>query len=266
MKRNIICALCAILLASFNASQSKTVRIFMAGASTMATQPAYKTAVDSLTGKRIEEPFLMMGWGQLLPEFFTKDVVVINKALSGRSTRSFRAEGHWDKLISQVGENDYVIIHFGHNDESPQKTGRYSSPEDYGKNLERFVDEVRDKGAVPILCTPIVRRKFDKEGKLVNTHGVYPDVVRQVAKEQNVLLVDMESASRKLVEEYGVEKSKELYLHIQPGVNKLYPEGKKDNTHFGEKGARIMAQLFVDGIKSLDIRDLTAHLLERIEF
>ncbi|MDR1336334.1 MAG: rhamnogalacturonan acetylesterase [Tannerella sp.] len=252
-----LAAVCLLL----GATQSQPVRIFLAGDSTMATQQEYRTVTDSATGQKFEETMPMKGWGQMLPDFFNqKDVVILNKALNGRSSLSYRTEGHWDKMIAQVKKGDYVVIEFGHNDESQQKVGRYSTPEDYRKNLERYLDEVQAKGAVPILCTPIARRKFDKRDKFVDTHGVYTDAVREIARERKVLLVDMESASRKLIEEYGVEKSRELFFHIQPGINKIFPNGREDNTHFSEKGARIMAKLFVDGIKALNIRELAEHL------
>ncbi|MDR2627882.1 MAG: hypothetical protein LBC40_07610 [Dysgonamonadaceae bacterium] len=127
-----------------------------------------------------------------------------------------------------------------------------------GKSIE---EPLLMKGAVPILCTSIARRKFDKKGKPVNTHGVYTDVVRSIAGERNILPVDMESASSRLPEAYGVEKSPEIYLNVPPGVNQLYPSGRVDNTHFAENGACIMAQVFVEESKNLNIPALTAQLV-----
>jgi DNA sulfur modification protein DndE len=99
------------------------------------------------------------------------------------------------------------------------------------------------------LLTPIVRRKFNEKEELVDTHGEYPAVVKEVAKELKVPLIDINSSSQNLVSELGVEGSKAIYLHIEPGKYKSIPDGKKDDTHFSEFGATKMAGLVVDGIK-----------------
>lgn len=257
----------AILLCSllFVSSTTRPVHIFMAGDSTMADKVFYKNVTDSLTGEISQEIFLERGWGQLLPEYFNEKVIIKNMAQNGRSTKSFISEGLWDKTISDVQKGDYVIIQFGHNDSSIEKKERYSTPDQYKINMSRFVEDVKSKGGIPILCTSVVRRKFDKDGVLTDTHGVYPDIVREVAKEKKVLLVDMQKQTSDWLAAEGVEKSKQYFHKFAPGVSKLYPKGLDDNTHFNEKGARIIAGFFVEGIKSLKINPLINELKENIK-
>lgn len=253
-----------VALLVFIAAKDRPVHIFMAGDSTMADKPLYKTVADHATGDSIPEVWPERGWGQLLPEYMNEDVVVKNYAKNGRSTRTFIEQGWWDKIITNVQKGDYVIIQFGHNDEAKNMPDRYTTPEDYKKNLERFIDETRAKGATPVLCTPVVRRNFDSEGKFQDSHGVYPDLVRQVAKEKKVDFVDMYEKTKQLVVAEGDEKSKQMFLHVPAGVNKNFPDGKIDNTHYNIKGAKTTAGLFVDGIKEANIKGLVGELSENV--
>lgn len=253
-----------IICIIFIAANTRPVHIFMAGDSTMANKPFYKNITDSLTAEITQEIFLERGWGQILPEFFTDQVIIKNLAQNGRSTKTFVSEGWWKKIIDNLEKNDYVIIQFGHNDSSLTKSGR-TTPEEYRSNLIRFVDEVKAKGGNPILCTSVARRKFDKDGKLVDTHGVYPDIVRELAKDKKVILIDLQKQTSDWLSAEGVAKSK-LYFHkFAPGISKLFPKGLDDNTHFNEKGARKVAAFFVEGLKASKITDLTNKLNENIK-
>jgi len=111
---------------------------------------------------------------------------------------------------------------------------------------------VRSKGANPILCTSVQRRKFDENGVFQDTHGDYPVYVRELATQLNVPLVDMQKNSEKVIMDQGVEGSKKIFLHISPGVYQKFPEGKEDNTHFSEYGARLMAGLFCEGLVEMN--------------
>ncbi len=242
MKR-ILLIFCIGLL-SFKQQQSIT--IYLIGDSTMADKPI------------VDNP--ERGWGQILPEFFNNQIRVENHAKNGRSTKSFIDEGRWDSVMAKVKMGDYVFIQFGHNDEKKEDPRRYAEAHTaYKSNLIRFVSDCRGKGAVPILLTPIVRRKFDGNGELIETHGDYPTVVKEVAKDFNVLLIDINESSRKLVSEMGDESSKALYLYIKPGIYQTLPDGKKDDTHFSVLGATTMAELVVEGIRNLKI-DLATYL------
>ena len=100
-----------------------------------------------------------------------------------------------------------------------------------------------------MLLTPVMRRRFDKEGKFYDTHGEYPDIVRAVAIEEKTALIDMHRMSETVLKQYGMEGSKRLFLQLKPGENPNYPQGVEDNTHFSPLGAEVMASLAVGGIR-----------------
>ena len=233
-------ALAALLMmVGFSQLSDKKITIYMIGDSTMADKPL--------------EDNPERGWGQMFPSFFDSTVVIENHAKNGRSTRSFLRESLWTPIVNKLQSGDYVFIQFGHNDEKPEKVDRYTPPEDYRKNLILFVTETREHGALPILCTPIVRRRFDDKGTFFDEHGVYPDIVRQVAAEYKVPLIDMHKKSEKLIVDLGPEGSRKVFLSIPPGVYKSLPNGREDNTHFSEYGATRMAEFAVEGIRELNL-------------
>lgn len=199
------------------------------------------------------------GWGQVLNQFFDDQVIVDNRAKNGRSSKSFMTEGLWQDVCRTLKAGDYVFIQFGHNDSKPD-TARHTDPRTtYRANLIRYIGDTKAKGAYPVLFTSIVRRKFDSAGKLEDTHGEYLLVVRELAKEMNIPLIDMEQGSRKLVEELGPEASKKLYLWLDPGIYTKYPNGSKDDTHLNEYGALQMAKIAIAQLKKLNL-DIAGHI------
>jgi len=213
-----------------------TITVFLAGDSTMAPK---------LETKRPET-----GWGEHLQKHFDeRRVRVDNRAMNGRSTRTFIAENRWQAILDALRPGDFVFIQFGHNDGAKDKVDRYTPPEDYRRNLERFVAEVRAKRATPVLLTPVMRRRYNSQGVFYDSHGEYPDIVRRVATERKVALVDMHRSSERLLVKYGPEESRKLFLQLKEGESPNYPKGIEDNTHFNPLGAEIMAGLAVEGIR-----------------
>jgi lysophospholipase L1-like esterase len=238
-----------ILFLSFSTlgfqQQSRPVHVFMIGDSTMADKDP-KTEPET-------------GWGQALQAFFKDTVKVSNHAKNGRSSKSFMAEGLWKTVLDNIQPGDYVVIQFGHNDEKPDEA-RHADPfTTYTGNLKKYVDETRAKGASPILCTSIVRRKFDEQGILSDTHGDYPDAVRQLAQEMKVPLLDLERRTKKLVSELGPEKSKSIYLYASRGAYPNRPDGVQDDTHLNVEGATAVARIAVEEIRTLRL-PLAEHL------
>ncbi|GHN02324.1 rhamnogalacturonan acetylesterase RhgT [Cytophagales bacterium WSM2-2] len=207
---------------------------------------------DSTMSIKKTEAYPETGWGMPFTYFFDSTVTIDNRARNGRSTRSFLAEGLWQPVADRLKEGDYVFIQFGHNDESKEKGERYATPEEYKNNLIKFVNETRAKKANPILLSPVTRRKF-KEGQIQETHKEYSPLVAEVAKQMNVPFLDMDTKSRELLQSWGEEKSKLLFLQLAPGEHPNYPEGKIDNTHFNEMGARLIAQITLNEIKNQKI-------------
>lgn len=225
-----------------NSEDAHPQRVFLIGDSTMSDKP----------GTPAENP--ERGWGQLLPTFFTAEVEFYNHAVNGRSTKSFIGEGRWEEVLNELRSGDYAIIQFGHNDQKEKDPSRYTNPwSTYRRNLEKFVLETRAKGGYPILCSSIVRRKFNEHGTLVDTHGAYPFVARAVATDLDVPFVDMQLLTEDLVNETGVEATKDIYLWIAPGAYESLPEGKQDDTHLSLKGATTYAGLFVEAITAMEL-------------
>jgi len=230
----IAVAVCSII----GFSGDRRVRIFLIGDSTMADK--------SLIGNPER------GWGQVFPLFFNEDVEIENHARNGRSTKSFLAEGRWQTVVDRLQPGDYVFIQFGHNDSKNNDSTRFADARTlYRDNLIRFIREARSKQAVPVLLTPVTRRSFDSKGILVDKHGEYPVVVREVALSEQVDLIDMHKKSMQLVERLGVDGSKKLFLQIQPGLYSALINGKEDNTHFTFTGARLMAALAAEGLREI---------------
>jgi lysophospholipase L1-like esterase len=207
---------------------------------------------DSTLANKAITAYPETGWGMPFAFMFDSSVVVDNRAKNGRSTRTFISENLWQPIADNLKPGDYVFMQFGHNDESKEKTDRYTSPEDYKKNLVTFISETKAKKANPVLLTPVTRRRFI-EGKIQETHVQYSKLVLEVAKEQNVPVIDLDKLSRELLQEFGEEKSKLLFLQLQPGEHPNYPGGKDDNTHFNELGARKMAQIVLKEVKNLNL-------------
>lgn len=218
-------------------AQKTPVTIFLAGDSTCANKTA---------DKRPET-----GWGEMLGQHFKDGTVRIeNRAMNGRSTKTFMSEGRWQKIIDDLKKGDYVFVQFGHNDESKDKGERYTPPDVFRANLIRFINDVKAKNAHIVLLTPVMRRKFDRNGNFVDQHPPeYPEAFREVAKEQKVPLIDMHKKSEAVIVKYGVEGSRALFLQLKPSENPNYPNGVEDNTHFRSAGAEEMAKLVVDGIR-----------------
>ena len=190
------------------------------------------------------------GWGMFLPNYLSDEIRIENHAVNGRSTKSFIKENRWETVMNRLTAGDFVMIQFGHNDSKIEDTNRYAAPQTlYRANLTKMVNEALAKGAFPILITPVMRRKFDAEGKFVDQHGEYPGVVRELAKTLNVPLIDLHKSSETMIVNEGVENSKRFFLHIPLKHFKNYKSNKEeDNTHFSDYGAASVASLVCHSI------------------
>jgi len=222
--------------------------------SIMAQKTKVYTIGDStMANKKDSDKNPEHGWAQVLQPFFKDNIVIENKAVNGRSTKSFINEKRWDSVYKKLKKGDYVFIEFGHNDEKTGDSVRYTNPHtSYRHNLIKFVKESREKGAIPILLTSIARRNFNDKGVLIGTHGEYPLETRLVAQEYKVPFIDLEYYTELLELSYGPEKSKELHLHFKKGEHPYYSDDKADDTHLSKKGATAIAQIVIDQIKLLE--------------
>ena len=223
-KLKIILLLLTIAAISSSFKGTDKVIIWLIGDSTMAAKKAERNPES--------------GWGVELSDYVTENALVHNHAASGRSTKSFIDEGRWKIVKDSIKKGDYVVMEFGHNDEKAEEKLHTDAQTSFKDNLRNFVRETRAKGGIPVICSSIVRRKFDESGNLVDTHGDYIAAAEEVAQETKTIYVDMEKETRQLVIKLGPEKSKELFNY-----------GKKDDTHLNHYGAGIVAGLFVQEIK-----------------
>ncbi|MBN2611566.1 MAG: rhamnogalacturonan acetylesterase [Bacteroidales bacterium] len=207
--------------------------VFLAGNSTVTDQE--------------NEPWA--SWGQMLPVFFKPAVVVANYAESGEALKSFEASLRLEKILSKIKPGDYLFIEFGHNDQKPQSSSFVEPFTGYKEMLKKYIHKVRELGAKPVLITPIQRRNFDEKGKVINTHGDYPEAVRQTAKEESVPLIDLHLMSTKLYEALGTEGSKKALVHYPAGTFPGQEKELADNTHHSTYGAYQLAKCIVEGIK-----------------
>jgi len=210
------------------------VTIHMAGDSTMAIKDV--------------KDYPETGWGVPFSIFFDDGIEVRNYAQNGRSTRTFIELGLWQSILDNLKPGDYVIIEFGHNDEADYKPDRYTPPDQYKANLARFIGETRQKGATPILLTPITRRNFDEDGIIRETHAYTPFCI-EVAEATGVEFIDMDALTRAYFQAMGDRDSAVRFMHIPPDTHPNYPNGVRDNTHLNHLGAREVAQLFLAELK-----------------
>jgi lysophospholipase L1-like esterase len=170
-----------------------------------------------------------------LPFFLRKGVEVTNRAINGRSSKSFVDEGRLDAILAAIRPGDLLLIQFGHNDEKIDDPTRYTEPwTTYQDYLRLYVDGARGRGARPLLATPAERRRFDADGNAVPTHGDYPAAMRALAQQERVTLLDIEALSLALWQRLGVEETK-VYFN--------WTETEQDNTHFNPPGAIAVARL-----------------------
>lgn len=147
------------------------------------------------------------GWGaSFCSHHVTSRTVCVNRARGGRSSGSYLAEGSWKLALAEISRPDlvatYILIQFGHNDQ-PGKPGRSTDiATEFPANLRRYVAETRAHGAVPVLLTPLTRRRF-VAGQLQNDLEPWAQVIREIALETGTPLVDLNASSVAAVQAMG---------------------------------------------------------------
>ncbi len=178
-------------------------------------------------------------WGQMLTRFLDPTVAVANHAESGETLKSFLTGLRLAKVLSQLRAGDYVFIQFGHNDEKTAWPQTYAEAHTtYLAYLRAYVAEARLRGATPVLVTSVQRRTFDAAGKIRNTHGDYPQVVRELAAAEHLALIDLDRASTALYEALGPDRAP-----------LAFGDGGRDITHHNNYGAYELAKCVVQGIR-----------------
>lgn len=249
------------ILSLWGCRQQGVQTLYLIGDSTVADYTGdYDPGKDYM-----KDRYPMTGWGQYFQDYFVQDslplvrglfpgdsVLVDNRARGGRSTRTFFQEGRWRMVYEALRPGDVVLMQFGHNDASVNKTERYVDVEGYREFLRLFIHQTQEKGAVPLVVTPVARNSGWTQGRMENIHGDYPGAALAVAQGMGAAHIDLNRLSMDLFSAKGREQvTKDYFMNLPPGVYPAYPEGLEDNTHFQPAGARAVAQLVFDALKEL---------------
>lgn len=229
-------------------------RIFLAGDSTMQS---YGASAEPQTG-----------WGQVWYQFLKghedcriyhspdsifsqamsyelEDVVIDNRAMAARSSRSFREEGRLADIEAGIEAGDYLLVQFAHNDANKGKAERYVSAEEFGNSLYPYLELCRRKGAVLVLLTAIAMRNCEEstDGSFQISFPEYREAMIRFAEKENVVLLDMGRATTEYCQKIGGEACKKLFLWTEPGEypNSSHSGGTKDNAHLQREGAVVFA-------------------------
>lgn len=216
--------------------------IFLAGNSTVTDQE--------------NEPWA--SWGQMFPNFLRPEVVVANYAESGETLLAFKRENRLQKILSQMKTGDYLLMEFAHNDQKPGGN-HLDAMTTYKDELRYYIAEARKKGGKPVLVTSTNRRRFDENGKIINTLEEFPEAMRQLAKEENIPLIDLNAMSKAFYEALGVENSKKAFVHYPANSYPGQDKPLADDTHFNPYGAYELAKCVMQGIQQT-IPDLAKYI------
>jgi unsaturated rhamnogalacturonyl hydrolase len=187
-------------------TDARTTRIALAGDSTMTEKS---------------------GYGNGLRSHISQDVAFLNAARGGRSSKSFRTEGHWAELLRH--KPTHILIQFGHNDQPGKGLDRETTLEEYRANMARYVDEARAAGATPILVTPLTRRSFPSD------LTPWAEATKSVAAEKNVQLIDLHAKSIELLERLGPA--------VAVAISPVKTDGTIDKTHLNAEGSALIGAL-----------------------
>jgi pectinesterase len=237
----VAAALAALSLAAnaanaANAAEPADVRVILVGDSTQAPRT---------------------GYGDALCGLFKWQVTCVNLARGGRSTKSFRADGSWERVSAALADRarpraTYVLIQFGHNDQPGKAERTTDLATQYPANLHRYLDEVQAAGAIPVLVTPLTRRVFRADGTLKDDLAPWAEAMRRVARERQVALLDLHADSAAAVARMGPVQADRLAM--APAPDKTF-----DHTHVGPQGAALFARMVARELAAA-VPELAAHL------
>ncbi|MEU3521919.1 hypothetical protein ABZ770_42940 [Streptomyces sp. NPDC006654] len=202
---------------------------------------------NSVATSRRPEEAPMAGWGQYVDAFLSGHHEVKNYARDAMTARTYYTE-RMASLLNSLVPGDVVAIDFGAVEQRVNVPLRYHSPREFTEFLRLYVDAIRGEGAVPLLLTPTARCVFDVQGNVLNTHDVYPDVIREVAAGTGADLIDLNHYTTRLLQELGPTRARGLFRWTDPGEHPHHPEGIVDSTHFNEAGAREVARILCSAL------------------
>jgi lysophospholipase L1-like esterase len=209
----------------------------------------------------------IVGWGHELPAFFdTSRVTILNKARGGRSSRTFLNEGLWKDILPQIQKGDFVLMQFGHNDSAKPDSekfrgslrgtgdetqivtkpdGTQETVHTYGWYMKKYIQDTKDKGAVPVVFSQIPRNEWP-QGKVERVSESYGKWAKQATDQTNAFFVDLNELVARKYEKLGAAN-----------VKLFFPS---DHTHTNKTGSELNARTVAEAIKSLKDCGLKAYL------
>lgn len=240
-------------------------------------KPRIFLASDSTVQSYEETYYPQTGWGQVFIQYFkgeddikeasalncsyeqarcyeSESIIIENRAIGGRSSRSFIEEGKFDELQKVLKPFDFLFVQFGHNDATIERPNRYVSAYDFPCYITRYIKACNEKDATCVLITPVARRNCDETGKFSISFNEYREVMIHLSKEYNIPLLDLGKYTMAYCEKYGIQESKELFMWLAPNEypDGAYQEGLSDNTHLQRKGAKAYANILAHLIAAYD--------------
>ncbi|WP_390407402.1 rhamnogalacturonan acetylesterase [Lacticaseibacillus jixiensis] len=211
-------------------------------------------AGDSTAAKKLTERRPETGWGECLQGFFDPArVTVDNRALNGRSSKSFIAQGHLKEIEQVIQPGDYMFIQFGHNDQKlsdPQRgTHAFGDYQDY---MRQYIQVAKAHQATPILLTSVTRRKYLADGSTLDPQAVgdFPEATRQIAQAEGLVCLDMFVETQAFLSQFPPAETTKFFMNFASGVYSNYPAGSDDNTHSRPAGALLNAWLVAKALRN----------------
>ena len=204
--------------------------------------PTVYLAGDSTVSTYATNPSNQQGWGQRLQEFFTSDVIVVNKAIGGESSKSFADQGHLAEILALLKTGDYLFAQWGINDRSVAGPDRATDPATtFRTYLKQYIDGARGKNAIPVLITPTPRHQYSG-GVFQNGFPEYCAAIIAVGAETNTPVIDLQSEGLAYYTSIGDAQVKATII-----LN------GSDTLHFNAEGAYQMARLVALGVQALNL-------------
>ena len=208
------------------------------------------------------------GWGQVFYQFFRgaeqyrmyraekcdyslaktyelPEIAVENRAIGGRSARSFYDEGKLDQALEVICPGDFMFVQFAHNDNTAIRPNRYIAPDEFPRFLQRYIDACARRGVQCVFVTPVTMRIMDENGRFKIAFNNYREKMIELAEEQDIPLLDLAERSTAYLNRIGEEESKDIYLWLEEGEypDGAYAAGVSDKAHLQEYGAKVYANI-----------------------
>jgi lysophospholipase L1-like esterase len=210
-----------------------------------AGKPTIYLASDSTVSYYATNPNNQEGLGQELQNFFTTDVVVVDDAIGGRSSKSFIDEGHLAAILAVIKEGDYLFAEWGINDRYTSDTTRYTNPATtFRTYMQQYIDGARGKNAIPVIITPTPRLDYSS-GVFNNDYVAYCQADAAVAASSNTPLIDLQTMALAYYTQIGITKVQTTIVLVE--------NGQPNVLHFQKQGAYEMARLVALGVQALNL-------------